>query len=187
MEKCTGRAGFSYSFRRKVETAVENGKRFVRYRNFVWVVASLAGLALLAGAPSHAQDETRAGLRLTMATDVFRASGSMVVAGRYGGSWGARLGFWVRDGHVDPGAPNKLAGVDHMWTRSNWRYGIGLVWIDEVNNVNGTRWNLDLSLAYDLSPRVFAEYRHYSHGSNIGIRTDLPNSSWNFVGFGLTL
>ena len=108
-----------------------------------------------------------------------------MVSGRYGGSWGVKLGFWIRDSHVEPGAPNKLAGVDYVWTESKWRFGLGTAWIDEENSVNGTRWNFDLSLAYDLPNRVLVGYQHYSHGSILGIRKSESNEGWNLIGVGL--
>jgi hypothetical protein len=153
---------------------------------------ALAGLALLASAPLRAFDldvqETRPGLRLSAGIDVFRTPGTVVATGRYGGTWGARLGYWVRSGSdVGPRAPVVLIGADYMltfWKRV--RGGIGLAWIDGENNVNGTRWNFDTTLAYDLSDRLFVEYRHQSHGAALGIRKDAPNGGWNVVGLGYT-
>jgi len=145
----------------------------------------LLSSSLLVGAPCYALDETKVDLRLSVADDVSWGPGSTVVSGRYGGSWGVKLGFWIRDSHVEPGAPNKLAGVDYVWTESKWRFGLGTVWIDEENSVNGTRWNFDLSLAYDLPNRVFVGYQHYSHGSILGIRKSESNEGWNLIGVGL--
>jgi hypothetical protein len=147
--------------------------------------ALLLGFALLSSAPSYALDETKVDLRLSLADAVSWGTGSNVVTGRYGGNWGVKLGFWIRDSHVEPGAPNMLAGVDYVWTKSKWRFGFGTVWIDEENRINGTRWNFDLSLAYGLSSRVFVEYQHYSHGSILGIRKDESNEGWDLVGVGL--
>jgi hypothetical protein len=141
-------------------------------------------LGMSAGAPCFARDETRPGLRLSVADDFVHAQGSIVVSGRYGDAWGVRLGFWARDSHVDPGAPNVLAGVDRAWTRAKWRYGVGLVWIDETNKLNGTNWNFDAFLAYDLTDRLFVEYRHYSHGRVFGIQKDAANGGWNLIGVG---
>ena len=109
----------------------------------------------------------------------------MVVSARYGGGWGARLGFWVRESRVERSAANFFAGIDHVWTYSKWRAGIGAVWIDEVNDLNGTHWDFDVSLGYDLSSRVFVEYRHHSHGRKLGISQDASNDGWNLIGIGL--
>jgi hypothetical protein len=147
---------------------------------------SLLSFSLLFSAPSYALDETKVALRLSLVDAVYRGAGSLVASGRYGGSWGIKLGFWIRDSHVESDAPNALAGVDYVWTKSKWRFGLGTAWIDTENSVNGTRWNFDLSLEYDLSNQVYVGYQHYSHGSRLGIRSSTPNGGWDLIGAGLT-
>jgi len=123
---------------------------------------------------------------LSVGVDVYHAAGSIVATGRYGGTWGAKLGVWGYSApSVGRGAPNVLIGVDYMLTMRRWRGGIGVAWIDRENRMNGTRWNLDATLAYDLSDRIFVEYRHQSHGTVVGIRRDASNFSWNIVGAGM--
>jgi len=154
------------------------------------IVLFLSGLALIASAPARALDletqDTTPGLRLSVGVDVYHAAGSIVATGRYGGTWGAKLGVWGYSApSVGRGAPNVLIGVDYMLTMRRWRGGIGVAWIDRENRMNGTRWNLDATLAYDLSDRIFVEYRHQSHGTVVGIRRDASNFSWNIVGAGM--
>ena len=148
---------------------------------------ALLCFALVAAAPASAWnwDETKPALRLSLGLDVYRAAGAMVASARYGGGWNVKASAWVRDVHVQPEAPNFLLGGGYVWTKSKWRFGAGLVWIDEENSVNGTRWNFDLSAAYDMSDRVFFEYQHYFHGSMLGIKKDLSNGSWNLMSVGL--
>ena len=147
-------------------------------------------LALFASAPLLAfdldVDDTRPGTRLSVGVDVFRAPGTVVATLRYGGTWGAKLGYWAyTTSDVGPHTPNVLIGADYMLTFwKKLRGGFGLAWIDEENNVNGTRWNFDTTVAYDLSERVFIEYRHQSHGAVLGISKDKPNGGWNIVGAG---
>ena len=145
----------------------------------------LLGAGLLLSGPSHALDETKAELRLSVSDDLVHARGSTLVSARYGGAWGARLGFWARESQVEPSKAHFFAGVDHVWTYSKWRAGLGAVWIDEVNDLNGTHWDFDVSLGYDLSSRVFVEYRHHSHGRKLGISQNASNDGWNLVGVGL--
>lgn len=52
------------------------------------------------------------------------------------------------------------------------------------SDINGTRWNFELLVAYDFSRHLYAELTHYSHGSELGIRRDVPNAGWDFVGLG---
>lgn len=156
------------------------------------VVRRAAALALMcfafaAAAPADAWswDETKPALRLSLGLDVYRAAGAMVASARYGGSWNAKASAWVRDVHVQPEAPDFLIGGGYAWTKSKWRFGAGLVWIDEENDVNGTRWNFDASVAYDMSERVFFEYQHYSHGAILGLKKDSSNGGWNLMSVGL--
>lgn len=152
----------------------------------------IAVLALLASAHLHAFElkvsDTPAALRLSAGVDFSRAPWTPVATGRYGGNWGAKLGLWGHTGsEVHPSGPTVLVGVDYMLTFwGKLRGGFGLAWIDSVNNVNGTRWNFDMTLAYDLSDRVFVEYRHQSHGAVLGIEKDAPNGGWNVAGVGYT-
>ena len=131
-------------------------------------------------------EDTRRALRLSAGVDLFHANGTVVVNARYGGTWGARLGLWVRDGSdIQPRAPHVLVGADYMLTfLQKFRGGAGIAWIDEENNKNGTRWNFDFTLAYDLTERVFVEYRHQSHGAILGISDSAGNDGWNFIGAG---
>lgn len=146
---------------------------------------AVACLAVLAAAPVRAWDETTPALRLSLGLDVYHASGAMVASARYGGSWNVKASAWVRDVHIRPQAPDVLLGAGYVWTKSKWRFGAGLVWIDGENNVNGTRWNFDASVAYDWTERVFFEYQHYSHGTLLGLKKDASNGGWNLFGVGL--
>src|SRR5690349_16688218 len=127
-------------------------------------------LALTAGAPARAWDEVKTDLRLSLLDDVTTGAGSVLASVRYGGAWGLKAGYWVRDVHVQPSAPNFLVGGNYVLKYSRWRAGAGVIWIDQENANNGTRWNFDLMLAYDLTDRIFCEYQHNSHGSILGIK-----------------
>ena len=162
-----------------------NPSRFSAISGRAAIAGLLLGLGLLLSTPSHALDETRAELRLSVSGDFVHAPGATLVSARYGGAWGARLGFWARESHAESSKAHYFAGVDHVWTYSKWRAGLGAVWIDEANDLNGTHWDFDVSLGYDLSSRVFVEYRHHSHGRKLGISKDASNDGWNLVGVGL--
>jgi len=143
-------------------------------------------IALTAGQPARAWqlDETRTDFRLSVLNDVTVGAGSVLVAARYGGAWGVRAGSFVRDVHVVPSAPNVMLGANYVWTYSRWRGGFGAVWFDKENANNGTRWNFDFTVSFDVTDRIYAEYQHNSHGSTIGIKTDRSNEGWNLLGIG---
>jgi hypothetical protein len=148
---------------------------------------ALACLMLAASAPAQAWslDEAKVDWRVALSADFYRAAGSVVASARYGGAWGLKLGGWLRGNNVEPHAPNVVAGADYVFSKSRWRFGVGVAWIDEENSINGTRWNFDLSLAWDFSDRAFLQYQHYSHGAGLGVRRDAYNYSWNLLGVGL--
>lgn len=145
----------------------------------------LAAFALMSTGAARALqlDETRRDFRLTLSQDYLHAHGATLLAGRYGGAWGVRLGSWVSTDDMEP-KPHWMAGIDRVWTVGRVRAGLGAAWIDEKTNVNGTLWLFDVSLAYDITRNVFIEYRHHSHGSKLGIERDVRNGGWNLIGIG---
>lgn len=149
-----------------------------------------AFLALFQSVPAKASDwgfdETRPSLRASVGVDVFRVPGTVVASLRYGGGWNIKTATWLHNAGVDPEAPHLLLGGGYVFTVSRFRLGAGIVWIDKTNNnVNGTHWNVDASVAYDLSDRLFVEYQHYSHGAILGVKQDVSNGGWNLLGVGV--
>src|SRR3954468_12239291 len=150
-----------------------------------WAVRFVACAIAWTGAAQALQlDETPTELRLTLSQDYLHARGATLLAARYGSAWGVRLGAWVSTDDVQP-EPRWVAGVDHVWTLGKWRAGLGVAWIDEKTNINGTRWLFDVSFAYDVTRQIFIEYRHHSHGSKLGIEPDVQNGGWNLLGVGM--
>jgi hypothetical protein len=146
---------------------------------------------LFASVPSQAfqmeMGETRSAVRVSVGIDVFNSPGAIVATGRYGGSWGLKLGYRLYQGSHLRGPGRVLVCSDYMLTFADKiRGGLGIAWIDGENNINGTRWNFDVTIAYDLSNKTFLEYRHQSHGAIFGLRTDVPNGGWNVFGLGYT-
>jgi hypothetical protein len=163
---------------------------FARRRGRVARAGALALACLLPCAPARALDssleETKPSLRVTLGVDAFRVPGTVAASARYGGSWNVKAGTWLYNSGVEPHMPHLLLGGGYVLTKWKFRFGLGVVWIDSENdNVNGTRWNVDASVAYDLSDRWFVEYQHYSHGAILGIQDNVSNGGWNLVGVGL--
>ena len=161
-----------------------------RSRVFRAVSLVVGFLAFSQAAPARAFDwhieDTRPALRASVGVDVFRVPGTWVASARYGGSWNVKAATWLHNAGVDPSAPHLLFGGGYVLTMSRFRFGAGLVWIDKINNnVNGTHLNVDASVAYDLSDRIFVEYQHYSHGAIVGVQQNVSNGGWNLVGLGV--
>lgn len=160
-----------------------------------WMLLGWMAFVLPSFAQENAQSgdgdgagSTRPALRLSVSGAVYNSSGSVLVAGRYGSDWGLRGGAWATAKDIYAGeVPSVFIGVDRLWTHGRWRYGLGPIWIDSKNEINGTRWNASLSVAYDVSDRVFVEFIHFSHGSALGIRRNTANAGWNFLGVGIAL
>jgi len=148
------------------------------------VALVVCGLPWTGSARALQLDETPRELRATLSQDYLHARGATLLAARYGSAWGVRLGAWVSTDDMQP-KPHWVAAVDHVWTLGKWRAGLGAAWIDQTTNVNGTHWVFDVSLAYDVTRRIFIEYRHHSHGSKLGIEPDVPNGGWNLIGVGV--
>jgi len=150
-----------------------------------WAVRFVACAIAWTGSASALQlDETPTELRVTLSQDYLHARGATLLAARYGGAWGVRLGTWLSTNDLDP-KPHWVAAADYVWTLGKWRAGLGAAWMDETTNINGTHWLFDVSLAYDVTRRLFVEYRHHSHGSKLGIQSDVQNGGWNLIGVGV--
>lgn len=145
---------------------------------------ALLYFAVFSSAPAFASDEAEVRLRLSIGRDEMHSPGSIAIVGHYGGSWGVTAAYWAHDSTERPSAPNLALGGDYAWTWRDWRYGGGVVWIDQTDEINGTHWNFELLVAYDFSRHFYAELTHYSHGSDVGIKRDVPNAGWNFLGLG---
>jgi len=148
-------------------------------------IAAAAALLIAHAAPARALDTLAPDLRLWVSEDFVHAPGSLMISGRYGGAWGLRLGAWIRDSHIEGGIPDKFGGIDRVWAYRGWRAGLGAVWIDDTTKLNGTHWDFDVSLGYDLTRRISLEYHHFSHGKKLGFDEDVPNGGWNLLGIGL--
>lgn len=158
---------------------------FARLARVATVFACLAFPAAPARSMDWTVDETRPALRVSLGADVFRVPGTVVASARYGGSWNAKAATWLYDAGVEPAAPHLLLGAGYVVTKWGWRFGAGLAWIDKTNdNVNGTHWNFDGSIAYDVSEHAFIEYQHYSHGAILGLKNSTSNGGWNLLGLG---
>lgn len=66
----------------------------------------------------------------------------------------------------------------------NCESGIGLVWLNDTNKLNGTHTNFLLSTECNLSKSMYLSVNHYSHGAALGIEPNKNNFGWNLIGIG---
>lgn len=161
---------------RFVRAAIAN-----RTRGGTIVAAVLLVFAL--GWVTHcAQAETR----LSATADVVHAPGTSAILFEY----------------LSPRYPTNFIGGYYHGPRGNsalvalellspkvlgFRAGIGTAYVQNVNDVNGTRLNFSLSLY--CSPWKYADIvvHHISHGADFGIARRRPNLGWNLFGLSFPL
>jgi len=81
-------------------------------------------------------------------------------------------------------------GAEYLWRfqPQNFEFFLGLAALDGVNEVNGTKLNISGGVAWRLTRRVSAQWRHYSNGARWHSPisdADAPNRGWNFLGLKL--
>lgn len=123
-----------------------------------------------------------ADLEVGVMTDVLHARGATILHLRNGNTCGLTSAVWLADGPKEQGDANLSAGFDCRYIVGKWRPFLGLTYIDQTNEVNGTRWNFQLGTCREVAKNLDACLYHYSHGRFIGIEDGKPNDGWNFVG-----
>lgn len=151
-----------------------------------WLVIALIAVAVIAWT-TIARAQTP--LSLSVTSDIRHAPGLSSWALRYGDEWGLRAGAIVMPTTKVRGVTMTetvgLIGVDRRWrVAERLSVGLGAAWISDTTLLNGTRLNLDLSATWRIAGGAFIEFRHYSHGSMLGIGRGKPNKGWNLVGIG---
>ena len=58
----------------------------------------------------------------------------------------------------------------------------GLVWLDKTTSLNGTHLNFSTSARCRLTKRTNLLFRHWSHGTAIGIENNRANKGFNLLG-----
>ncbi len=104
------------------------------------------------------------------------------------------IGLWPQDKRFGYEAYLEFADPhcgEEMWTVAGepvfrfWRLyaGIGLALSDErlCEGRAGTKWNFSIVLGMRVSKRLDVQWRHRSHGADLGIREDTPNEGVNLL------
>jgi len=101
----------------------------------------------------------------------------------YGGSWGARLGFWRASRMLSRARPISLP-VSIASDLLEVRAGLGAVWIDKVNDLNGTHWD-SMSRSDTIYRARFRRIPASFARTEAWISKDASNDGWNLIGIGL--
>ena len=132
-------------------------------------------------------------LDVSLKADVFKAVGASVVEVRLADpDYLLRAGFFLSDtqskhaGSDFGTTADYYLGAQRLFPHGSNRYGLGAVWVDDRNGINGTRWNFAISYEWRFKWGSI-EYFHISHGSLLGIKKDRPNDGWNLLGVSFVL
>lgn len=90
------------------------------------------------------------------------------------GPWGAMAGSWQQSNVV-------AADYTYRWRR--WLAGIGAAYLSRTTHINGTRWNFELRLGFQLTPRMSIVLTHFSNCKRVcHFKRSGPNKGWDFLG-----
>lgn len=166
-------------------------------RNFLVILCLTTGVALA----GPGDDEQGVRVRVSLATEVLHGQGYWSPSVRVGqdGGWGLRVGslrapMWAKevpDELIDANSKFKLNSasyleVDREFCGQRWCGGLGVVYINDVTPMNGTKWNFGLHVRYAINVNWSLVFDHDSHGSMFGFAKDKSNRGWNLLGVAYT-
>lgn len=142
-------------------------------------ISAAIGVACLYAIPARAID-------LSLWIDGYHAPGSAFAEVGGSGAWRPFAIVQIKNkcrGEV--ACDSKYGGgVAYRWKLSSRLSGqLGLVYLENINEVNGTELNAFMRLEFLINRHSSTHITHISHGSKLGIRKDAPNDGWNGVGF----
>ncbi|NIO40750.1 MAG: hypothetical protein GTO41_11565, partial [Burkholderiales bacterium] len=103
-----------------------------------------------------------------------------------GGLWPEHKnwGFQSYVEYADPSCDDEMwtIGAEPIWRYKTFYTGFGLALSDErLCNLAGTKWNFSITLGLRISKRFDIQWRHRSHGADLGILEDTPNLGINLI------
>lgn len=144
---------------------------------------------VLAGSPAYAE------FRIGLGTEFIHGQGYWSPSLRIGEKWGLRIGalnapVWAESvpEHIQRAKPqfdlesHSYFGIDREFCGSHWCGGLGVVRINGLSYMNGTRYNFGVYGRYKIDKKWSIEYTHFSHGSALGIAEEKSNRGWNLIG-----
>ncbi len=90
--------------------------------------------------------------------------------------WGYFAGGW-RGGNYN----DEIYGAGYHCGFGKLSLQLGVSYITDLNNINGTHWNFATDVAYRLGRHWALSYRHFSNADFIFHWSNGPNRGWNFV------
>ncbi|MFQ6021858.1 MAG: hypothetical protein ACE5NW_03980 [Acidiferrobacterales bacterium] len=103
-----------------------------------------------------------------------------------GGLWpdNKKWGFQYYLEFADPSCDDEMwtVGTEPLWRFKKLYGGVGLALSDErLCDRAGTKWNFSIVLGMRVTKHFDVQWRHRSHGDDLGIRTNTPNEGVNLI------
>ncbi|MFQ5995059.1 MAG: hypothetical protein ACE5K1_08175 [Acidiferrobacterales bacterium] len=95
-----------------------------------------------------------------------------------------KFGFQAYLEYADPrcNSPAWTIGGEAIWRYKKFYAGLGLALTDtRLCDIAGTKWNFTIPVGFRITDHIDVQWRHRSHGDDLGIRSDTPNSGVNLI------
>jgi len=118
-------------------------------------------------------------LFLAVAIDAPHSLGTSALFAQY--TFPQKVGVYA--GHwFSPDGDNSALGTEYYVKYKRLRMGLGSAYLFKLGPINGTHLNFSITSTYDIDENWRLFYRHFSHGSYLGIEKNKENSGWNLIG-----
>lgn len=97
-----------------------------------------------------------------------------------------KFGYQAYLEYADPSCDDSMwtIGAEAIWRLKKFYGGIGLALSDErLCDRAGTKWNFSVGVGLRINKRFDVQWRHRSHGKDLGIRDGTPNDGVNLIQF----
>lgn len=110
----------------------------------------------------------------------------MPVASLETGLWpeDKKFGYQAYLEYANPSCDNTMwtVGAEALWRLHRFYFGGGLALSDErLCDRQGTKWHFSLAFGARITKHLDVQWRHRSHGSDLGISENTPNAGVNLI------
>lgn len=95
-----------------------------------------------------------------------------------------KFGYQAYLEYADPNCDDSMwsVGGEAVWRYKRFYLGIGLSLSDErLCDRSGTKWHFSTAVGYHISKHFDIQWRHRSHGADLGIADNTPNEGVNLI------
>ncbi len=95
-----------------------------------------------------------------------------------------KFGYQAYLEYADPNCDDSMwtLGAEALWRYKRLYFGLGLAMSDErLCGLSGTKWHFSTAVGYRINEHLDVQWRHRSHGADLGIEEDEPNDGVNLI------